>query len=366
MGGGDCGYDFKVGSRYVVYAFDYSKTGRLSTSICTRTKPLDEAKEDLDFLRSLGSQTPGVILEGEVKRAQKDIATGNPYNIRPLANIALVIERESERREISTDEEGRFRLTGLSPGKFKVTLVLPDELFTHKPEQELKVGDRGCGYVSYQVVDNGRLSGTVLDPAGQPAAGVVVAVMDADRSDPQKYWGTSTRTDVQGRYDFSALPPGRYLLALNLRRFPEVNDPTNAYPRTYYPGVTDIAKAELITLGAGENIRERDLLLPIRRARSILSGKVVWADGTPVANAGISFREVTYHDPQMNYGIQTDDQGNFTIEGFVGQTFVIEARSNRPYSGDAGRFEPMKRVEPVRIELAHPTENVKIVIPKMR
>lgn len=366
MGGGDCGYDFKLGTSYIVYAYQFSKVNRLSTSICSRTKPLEEAGEDLEFLRSLGSQNPGVTLHGEVKRAQQDVATGNPYNIRPLANIALVIERERERREISADEQGRFRLTGLSPGKFKVILVLPDELFTHKPEQEIRVGDRGCGYVSYQVVDNGRLSGRVLDPAGQPTVGVMVALMDAKHSDPQKHWWRSAKTDNEGRYSFSSLPPGQYLLALNLTRYPDPNDPTNAFPRTYYPGVTDIAKAELITLGAGENVRERDLLLPVRRARSILTGKVVWADGTPLANAGISFREVTYHDSKSNYGINADDQGYFTIEGFVGQTFVIEARSNRSYVGIPGRFEPMERVEPVRIVLTNPTENVKIVITKLR
>ncbi|HEV2883743.1 MAG TPA: carboxypeptidase regulatory-like domain-containing protein, partial [Pyrinomonadaceae bacterium] len=366
MGGGDCGYAFKVGSRYVVYAYQFSKANRLTTSICSRTKLLDEASEDLEFLRSLGSQSPGVTVYGEVKRSRQVVATGDSIAVGPLENIGLVVEGENERRETRTDKEGRYSLTGLRPGKFKVTVALPDELFTHNSEREITVADKGCAGVSFPVVDNGRLSGRVVNPEGQPAAGVLLALMDADHLDPQKDQSKLAEADKEGRYSFSALPPGRYLLAVNLRRFPDPNDPTNAFPRTYYPGVTDIAKAELITLGAGENVRERDLLLPIRRARSILSGKVVWADGTPVANAGISFREVTYHDPKMNYGIQADDQGYFTIEGFVGQTFVIEARSNRQYSGDLRRFEPMERVEPVRIVLTHPTENVKIVITKLR
>src|SRR5689334_930127 len=36
-GGGDCGYRFKVGQRYVVYAYR-AKDGTLTTGICTRTR----------------------------------------------------------------------------------------------------------------------------------------------------------------------------------------------------------------------------------------------------------------------------------------------------------------------------------------
>lgn len=366
LGGGDCGYGFKLGSRYVVYAYQSSKANRLTTSICSRTKPFDDATEDVEFLRTLGSRNPGVTIAGEVKLGRQNVAKGDSTVVGPLANIGLVIEGEGERREIQTDDEGRYTLTGLSPGKFKITLLLPDELFTHRPEQEITVANRGCAVVNYSVVDNGRLSGRVLDPEGQPAAGVLLAVVEAGDVDPIKHYNRLERADDQGHYSFSALPPGHFLLALNLNRFPQPNDPTNAYPRTYYPGVMDPSKAEVIILGAGEKVRMSDLLLPTRRAPSIVSGKVVWADGTPVANAGINFREVTYDDPQINNGMQADELGYFTIKGYVGQVFVIEARSNRPYSGDWRRFEPMERVEPVRIVLSNPTELLKIAITKLR
>jgi hypothetical protein len=56
-GGGDCGYQFKIGSRYLVYAHGYQN--RLSTSICTRTKGFASANEDLAFLGNLSSAAPG-------------------------------------------------------------------------------------------------------------------------------------------------------------------------------------------------------------------------------------------------------------------------------------------------------------------
>lgn len=40
-----CGYSFEKGTEYIVYAFD--KDDGLITTVCTRTKPLSRAKEDL-------------------------------------------------------------------------------------------------------------------------------------------------------------------------------------------------------------------------------------------------------------------------------------------------------------------------------
>ena len=77
---------------------------------------------------------------------------------------------------------------------------------------------------------------------------------------------------------------------------------------------------------------------------------------------------MTDHDPGpgISNGGQADALGHFTIKAYVGQTFVIEARSNRPYVGDSRRFEPMERVEPLRIVVTNPSEQVKIVITKLR
>jgi hypothetical protein len=49
QGGGDCGYKFEVGQRYLVYAYRY-KDADLGTNICQRTASLIEAAEDLKVL----------------------------------------------------------------------------------------------------------------------------------------------------------------------------------------------------------------------------------------------------------------------------------------------------------------------------
>lgn len=47
-GGGDCGYGFEIGEKYLVYA--YSSEGSLNANICSRTAPLANAQEDLGAL----------------------------------------------------------------------------------------------------------------------------------------------------------------------------------------------------------------------------------------------------------------------------------------------------------------------------
>ena len=66
------------------------------------------------------------------------------------------------------------------------------------------------------------------------------------------------------------------------------------------------------------------------------------------------------------YGVETDDQGRFRIEGYVGQKLTISARSNRPYVSTGNRFDPMERAENETITLQRPTQSVRIVITKIR
>jgi hypothetical protein len=366
LGGGDCGYGFKRGETYLVYAYGGREGQGLATGICTRTRHVSDAAEDLEFLRGLAGRGPGVSLDITVARSLEGVKSGDSKPVGGLAGARLTVEGAGESTEVRTDSEGRARLTGLKPGAYKVRLQLPDELTTYKTEQELTVNDRGCAYVFYGVSDNGRVGGKVADAEGRPAAGVLVSLIKYDDPDPVSLDARLERTDEEGRYAFKSIPPGRYLIAVNLRRYPQPDDPTGAYPRTYYPGVAQPSQAEAVSLGAGEAVKDRDIVLPPPRAASVVEGVVVWEDGSPVSKPNVSFRDVTYHDPGIDYGIQSDEQGRFRIKGHQGQTLLIRAVSSRQFVGDFRRDGPMERAEPARVTLNGPTEPVRIVITKLR
>ena len=65
QGAGDCGYDFKIGEQYLVYASRDSQK-MLYTSICSRTKHIRDANEDLEYIHGLSKASPGGWVFGEV------------------------------------------------------------------------------------------------------------------------------------------------------------------------------------------------------------------------------------------------------------------------------------------------------------
>lgn len=72
LGGGDCGYGFSLGGQYLVYAYRY-KDG-LSTGICTRTRNLSNATEDLAYIRGLAKTESGATIFDEVTRLNRNYA----------------------------------------------------------------------------------------------------------------------------------------------------------------------------------------------------------------------------------------------------------------------------------------------------
>src|SRR5262249_32445851 len=119
QGLGDCGYHFRQGERYLVYAYPHRETGKLYTGICQRTRPLGEATEDLEYLSKKDDPSQQSGVEGVVEELTKDSVA------RPLAGMSVTVEGESGRWTVLSQKDGRFRLWGLAPGRYRVTPVLP-------------------------------------------------------------------------------------------------------------------------------------------------------------------------------------------------------------------------------------------------
>ena len=66
-GGGGCGYDFREGVRYLVYAYAHHETGKLYTGICQRMRPMSEAPEDLECLTKKDDLAHGAGIEGMIE-----------------------------------------------------------------------------------------------------------------------------------------------------------------------------------------------------------------------------------------------------------------------------------------------------------
>lgn len=355
-GGGDCGYQFKIGERYLVYAYLYKD--KLNTSICGRTRPFSQATEDLAFLGTLASARPGVMIHGTITRP--DAKPDEPID----SDISILIEGESQRKEVQPNAEGTFSVSGLPAGKYKVTINLPDTLATWRNESEVTVTDRGCAAVGWYVTDNGRVNGRVFNADGEPVPRILVSLIKPG-SNPKENHVKLDRTDDEGNFKFSAVPRGRYLIGVNHTRFPELKDPTKSYPPTFYPGVEDEAHAQTITVGPGEKLSDLVVRIPTKRPSSVVTIRVVWADGTPVPKASLIITDVTQSASTNGFGVQTDAQGEHTIDGYIGQKLIIDARSERPSELVNGRWQVLERSERVRLTVERPAETIRVVITKL-
>lgn len=151
-GGGACGYNFRRGEKYLVYAHRGREGGPLSTSICSRTRPYRAAAEDLEFLNGLNSMPAGVQITGRVLRERRGGASGE-QEYEGVPSATLLVAGEGQEEEVVTDAQGRYRLAGLRPGTYKVELRPPAGLTAGDGAREVKIGDRGCAEVDFRLVE---------------------------------------------------------------------------------------------------------------------------------------------------------------------------------------------------------------------
>jgi len=145
-GGGDCGYLFKQGESYLVYASTFEAVGKLYTGICTRTRPLADAEEDLEYLNHKDEPGRGAGIEGEIYELARDPQNGtHTWVTGPAAGVSVVIEGESGRWTAVTDKNGRFRQWELKPGTYTVTPTFAQRFLPHT--ETTKVEPRVCSHV---------------------------------------------------------------------------------------------------------------------------------------------------------------------------------------------------------------------------
>jgi len=359
---GDCGYRFVKGAQYVVYAYRDPRSNLLSTSICTRTRLATEADEDLAFLRSLPGRASGVTISGAVAFTAQRPAEGAkpPVVDQRLAGLPLVIEGEGVRRELRTDAEGRYQVAGLKAGTYTIKVTLPDELFAHRVEEKLTLAERGCGNASFYVADNGRISGKVVDADGQPVPKILLYLMRAEDVGAERPQWTYAEADEAGQFTLRPLAPGRYLLGVRLSGLSYPGAAGNAYPRTFYPGVSEAAQATpLIISRAGEHVSEHVFQLPPRLTERIIEGVVVWPDGRPIAKASVGYQELSTSKDPLSYGTERDEQGRFRIKVYDGFTYLVSAHVNTGHGLEQLRAEPIEitataEMKPLTLTISEP------------
>lgn len=309
-----------MGESYLVYAHR-SSTGQLSTSICTRTRPLAAAAEDLTYLRSLRAIKPGTLalVTGRVELLEWP----RPANGERRGMPGLTVTATGGGRTFSarTDTRGAFELTGLPPGTYEVVAKAPEGYEAVSRRHEIH-DPRGCGPLPLFIRYDGRVTGRVVGPRGA-VRGLPLELLPApDPRKPAADNRVQAWTAADGTFELRLVPPGEYVLTFN-----SILDFDNrlALPRAFYPGVTDPTAAAPILVSAGARVPLRDFVLPDGIPLVTVEGIVVDPAGQPVREASIVLSDSSEGPNAIGPRFTTGDDGRFAFTVIDGKKYELHA-----------------------------------------
>lgn len=249
---------------------------------------------------------------------------------RPLRHAIVTVtaaELPSPRQAV-TDDDGKFVLADLPPGRYAIVVEKPGYVKTFHgnkrpggmPATPVAVlAGQPPPDITIRMPRGAVIAGAVRDQFGTPVSGAQVsvkqvAVVSGGRrmSDVPNLRVPFATTDDQGRYRIYGLPPGEYAVFCSLptRNFGNVRETSSADvdavlrelragrsaaalaaapPRQvslaggYLPGVPDADSAQLIALATAEERTGADILIGPLRALSV-SGTSVGPGGAPMSN----------------------------------------------------------------------------------
>ncbi|PYS02073.1 MAG: hypothetical protein DMG16_10580 [Acidobacteria bacterium] len=257
----------------------------------------------------------------------------------------------------TTDANGHFVFSDLEPGTYFLRAFADGYA-----RQEFNPRPGGTNSMTVQVtlaagtvlkdtvfrlVPGGTVSGRVTGSGGAPLVNLEVTVLrngyDPDGRKRLQQVGAAQTNDL-GEYRLFWITPGRYYLSVapsnrpmpGIAFFPGTS--SNKYPRTFYPGVSDVSAAVLVDIQAAAELSGMDFRLveqPTYRVR----GRIVDST-TGQAPRGVSIGIVP-RDPIGNAGMSMFStpynaaDGSFELRDIPSGEYIIRAQLQFN-----GRFEP--------------------------
>jgi hypothetical protein len=216
---------------------------------------------------------------------------------RALRHARVVAGGGGRPRAASTDEQGRYRITGLPAGTYTVTAAksgFVDGAFGQRRSSgtgtsvELTDGQQAVN-IDIKLARGGVVTGHVLDEDGAPLARAVVTVLRQQyvRGQKQLTPAGADQSDDRGQYRVFGLPPGDYFVSATAGGIEQMvrqvagdfgtqqAAETSGYAPTYYAGVTSASDATRVKLAAAQEVTGIDFhiqIVPFATVKGVVVG----------------------------------------------------------------------------------------------
>jgi hypothetical protein len=278
MGCCDCSIDFRRGRDYLVYAYRNPVNRVLYTGTCTRSRQVENAASDLAFLRSLASSAPPARVYGFITGSVWDIRFGEKAT-EPFAGVPLHLKSDTREWRTSTDAIGAYDFPGLPAGTFSLFADLSRKLGGGEP-RTVSIHEHGCSQQILLAVEQGQLSGRILEDGGQETRTFVSLVPIVDNGSSGKAVAGFSAED--GAFTITHVAPGDYLLGVNISEPPREGHGLSApWQPTYYPGVQNRTLAKQIHINSAQRLQGFEFRLPPQLKPRTITGVVEWPNGKP-------------------------------------------------------------------------------------
>jgi len=325
----------QVGDRYVVYALGAGDKRFIRA--CGRTRLADQAQEDLAYFQEMKAPGSGGRIFGSVRHEEPDFAAHGTRDLGPMVGLTIHLQGSGLDREVSTANNGAFDFDGLRPGEYTVSLRAPERMlleprlygvYSRPAPGSFTVRlpyARGCMPISFTVREPGGIRGVLLDDRGAPLEGELVsAIAAANAGTSQHVPVERVRTGAGGRFEFTPLPRGQYVLVLNLDDRPES---TEFNRRAYHPGTRVPGEATIVTVDGPTIVDAGAFRVPPDPTERTITAVVVWSDGVPASDA-----ELVLHGAAPER-LALDAAGRFRVTLPYGARFTLRAQGRREVNG---------------------------------
>ncbi len=196
----------------------------------------------------------------------------------------------------TTDAEGNYQISDIPGGNYQIFPIVPAlvvSAVTPFGARKILVINEGenIDSIDFALVPGAVMTGKVTDAEGRPIIEQPLTLYPAEATNRQTGMyavnlGSNFQTDDRGIYRMYGVPAGRYKLAVGQNAFaPGQRSSGPTYSQTFYPDVTDIAKAGVIELSEGGEASNIDITVGRPLQNFTASGRVVdAATDEPVGN----------------------------------------------------------------------------------